>query len=289
MEACRITVIMAIYNCADTLIEALDSLYSQTYQGFKIILCDDFSTDNTYELAKQYADKHDHITLIKNEKNLKLAGALNRCIPYVDTEYVARMDGDDISLPKRFEDQMKFLDDHSEYAIVSCGMILFDESGVWGVETDIPRPTIKDFRNGTPHSHAPAMVRTEALRKIGGYTDTPMTVRNEDFYLWFKFYKAGYRGYNLPDSYYMMRLDMEAFSRRKFKHRWNYFLVKWKVLRELNLPFPFLGALSELGKAFIPAKIMSQLHKNRYKKQRQDFSNQKGSNDVKLHVDVGNH
>ena len=91
----RIAVIMGIYNCAPTLQEALDSLYAQTYQGFKIILCDDGSKDNTYAVAQSYADKHDNIILIKNEKNMGLNATLNRCLEYADTEFVARMDGDD--------------------------------------------------------------------------------------------------------------------------------------------------------------------------------------------------
>src|SRR5690625_6817573 len=84
----RITVLMAIYNCAPTLKEAIDSLYAQTYNNFKLVLCDDASTDNTYEIAKQYAEKHDNIVLIQNEKNMKLAYSLNRCLEYADTEYV---------------------------------------------------------------------------------------------------------------------------------------------------------------------------------------------------------
>ncbi|MBR1626436.1 MAG: glycosyltransferase family 2 protein, partial [Bacteroidales bacterium] len=122
----RITVIMGIYNCASTLVEALDSLYAQTYKNFKIVLCDDGSTDETYEVAKNYARNKDNIILIKNDKNLKLAATLNHCLKYADTEYVARMDGDDISLPERFEKEIEFLDSHQEYAIVSCPMIYFD-------------------------------------------------------------------------------------------------------------------------------------------------------------------
>ena len=73
----RISVLMGIYNCAPYLQEALDSLYAQTYQDFKIILCDDGSKDNTYDVAKEYADKHDNIVLVKNEKNMGLNYTLN--------------------------------------------------------------------------------------------------------------------------------------------------------------------------------------------------------------------
>ena len=82
----RISVIMGIYNCASTLVEALDSLYAQTYKDFKIILCEDGSTDNTYEIAKQFSSWHDNIVLLKNECNMGLNFTLNRCLEYADTE-----------------------------------------------------------------------------------------------------------------------------------------------------------------------------------------------------------
>ena len=147
MAKYRISVIMGIYNCASTLIEALDSLYAQTYQNFKIILCDDGSTDNTYQIASEYAKTRDNILLIRNEHNRGLNYTLNHCLDYVDTEYVARMDGDDISLPTRFEKEISFLDSHPEYAIVSCPMIHFDENGDYRVGTAIEHPNKNSFIN----------------------------------------------------------------------------------------------------------------------------------------------
>ena len=76
----RISVIIGIYNCASTLSEALDSLYAQTYQGFKIILCDDGSTDNTYQVASDYAKTHDNIILLRNEKNMDSYKLIVICI-----------------------------------------------------------------------------------------------------------------------------------------------------------------------------------------------------------------
>src|SRR5690606_22581712 len=127
-------------------------------------------TDNTYKVAKEYADKYDNIILLQNKENIKLAATLNRCLEYVDTEYIARMDGDDISLLTRFEKQIKFLDAHSEYAVVSSPMIHFDETGDWGEGTANPTPNKNSFRKGTPHTHAPSMVRTAVMNEVNGYT-----------------------------------------------------------------------------------------------------------------------
>ena len=262
----RITILMAIYNCESTLEEAIDSLYAQTYSNFQLVLCDDGSTDNTYALAKKYADKHSNIILLKNEKNLKLAASLNRCLEYADTEYIARMDGDDISLPTRFEKQIKFLDTHPEYAVVSTPMIYFDETGDWGKGTAIPIPTIDVFRNRAPHAHAPSMVRTSVMKKVNGYTDTKKTVRVEDYYLWYKIYKAGYKGYNLEEPLYKMRDDRDALARRNFQVRYNGFIIKKEVMKDLGIKNSFYYALPNLLKAFIPGSLMIILRKRRMKK-----------------------
>lgn len=234
----RISVLMGIYNCAPTLAEALDSLYAQTYQDFKIILCDDGSKDNTYEIAKEYADKHDNIVLVKNEKNMGLNYTLNRCLEYADTEYCARMDGDDISLPTRFEKEIKFLNEHPEYAVVSAPMIYFDEHGEFMRGKAIEGPKKKSvFNYGPPFCHAPAMVRTEAYKAVGGYTVDSKLLRMEDYNLWMKMYAAGYRGYNLPEHLYMMRDDKNAIRRRTLRARLNGINAHWIAYKELNLSF----------------------------------------------------
>ena len=151
MKKYRISVIMGIYNCAPTLAEALDSLLAQTYQGFKVIMCDDGSADNTIEVAQTYVDRYpDKFMLTRNDRNIKLAATLNHCLEYVDTEYVARMDGDDLSMPDRFEKEMNFLDEHPEYALVSCPMIYFDEHGDYRTGTAKEMPTKHDIHWVTP-------------------------------------------------------------------------------------------------------------------------------------------
>lgn len=233
----RISVLIGIYNCAPTLPEALDSLYTQTFQDFKIILCDDGSLDNTYEIAKEYAARHDNIILISNGENKGLNYTLNHCLEYADTEYCARMDGDDISLPTRFEKEINFLDTHPEYAIVSCPMQYFDDSGVFRVGKEEGEPDINSFVKESPFNHAPCIVRTEAYKKVGGYSVSPKLLRVEDYHLWVKLYSSGYRGYNVPECLYMMRDDRNAANRRTWNARKNEMYVKFLCMKLLNIPW----------------------------------------------------
>lgn len=267
----RITVLMAIYNCADTLEEALDSLLAQTYRQFKVILCDDCSTDSTAEIASRYAEQHPEVfTLIHNAQNLRLAASLNHCLEYADTEYVARMDGDDISLPDRFQVEIDFLDAHPEYALVSTAMECFDESGTWGIQRKPEQPCCTDFAKDSPFCHAPCMMRRDALQKVGNYTVRPDLNRGQDYYLWHKFYCKGYKGYNIQQAYYRMRDDKSAAARRGYnlsywqrvKRSLVFYRVKKEIFSNLNLPFKYrIFRYQPVLVALLPYPIYSMLHK----------------------------
>ena len=114
----------------------------------------------------------------------------------------------------------------------------FDESGEFmrgtAIEGEPPKST---FNYGSPFCHAPAMVRTEAYKAVGGYTVDPKLLRMEDYNLWMKMYAAGYRGYNLPEHLYMMRDDNNAIRRRTLRARLNGINAHWIAYKELNLSF----------------------------------------------------
>lgn len=251
----RITVIMGIYNCADTLIEALESIESQTYKNFKVVLCDDGSKDNTLEVATKWAKTHSNYIVIKNKYNIKLAATLNHCLEYADTEYVARMDGDDISLPTRFEKEIDFLDNHPEYAFVSTPMAFFDKDGIYKYGKAKEFPTKNDFRNGPPFCHAPCMVRKSAFDIINGYTAEERVERVEDYYMWYKMYRAGLKGANLQEILYHMRNDKNAFARRKVKDRIKGYYINYEVCHNLGVKYARIIALKNLMKAFVPPYI----------------------------------
>ncbi len=86
-------------------------------------MCDDGSTDGTYEVARNYQEKFPKkIILIRNEKNLGLNRTLNRCLKYTTGDLIARQDGDDISEPERFRKEIEFLINNPKYKIVSTAM-----------------------------------------------------------------------------------------------------------------------------------------------------------------------
>ena len=260
----KVSVIMGIYNCAPYLQEALDSLYAQTFQDYEIVLCEDGSKDNTYEVAKQNADSHPNIKLLRNERNLGLNATLNKCLAVADGEYIARMDGDDISVPTRFEKEVKFLDEHPEYAIVTTPMKYFDEGGIFRVGKGGKEPKVTDFPKYSPFCHAPCMVRKEAYDAVGGYSVADNLLRQEDYHLWIKMYVKGFRGYTIEEPLYMMRDDRNAARRRSWGGRKNEAYVKHLAVKMLGLPFYYhVYCLKPIILGLMPVPIYEFFYKMR--------------------------
>lgn len=265
MKKFKISVLVGIYNCQETLQEALDSLYAQTCQDFQIILCDDGSTDRTFEIAQHNANlHHDKIILIKNQKNMGLNYTLNRCLERADTEFVARMDGDDISLPSRFEKELNFLEQNPQYSVVSVPMIYFDDKGEFRRGRGKGDVVARDFVKGSPVCHAPCMARTAAFRSVGGYSVSEKLIRVEDYHLWFKLYAAGHKLYMMDECLYMMRDDRKAKSRRKWVGRRNTFgLMNWGF-REIGLPWYYhIYALRPIVTYLLPEWLYRFFHKRK--------------------------
>ncbi len=263
----RVSIIMGIYNNSKTLSEAVDSIVDQTFTDWQLIMCDDGSVDDTYAIAQDYKNKYpDKIVLIKNDNNMGLNYTLNHCLQYADTEYIARMDGDDFSLPERLEKEVDFLDKHPEYAIVSTPMIYFDENGDFRVGIGRGEPDIKKIARGTPFCHAPCMVSRKAFKAVGGYSVSKKRLRVEDWDLWVRMYAAGFKGYNLSEPLYKMRDNRNAYSRRKFKYRFNESRVIALAVKELKLSkINYIWMLRPIAAGLAPKFIYNFVHRRNSK------------------------
>lgn len=266
----KISVIMGIYNCEKTLGAAIDSILEQTYEEIELIMCDDGSTDHTYEIALDYAKRYPaKIFLYQNDKNRGLNYTLNKCLKHAKGAYIARQDGDDLSLPNRIEREISFLENHQEYDIVSCPMIYFDEVGDWGAGHAIEYPEKKDFVRHAPFfCHAPCMIRSEAMKKVGGYTVDRKLLRYEDCNLWYKLYANGCKGYNLQEPLYKMRDDRDAVARRTLESRLRAVYVQYKGFRMVKMPcycylYLPIEFLKNFFMAMIPVKVYQSLHRRK--------------------------
>ena len=263
-----ISVIMGIYNCGDTLSDAIECIVNQTFSDWELIMCDDGSNDDTYEIAISYKEKYpEKIIVLQNEKNRGLNYTLNKCLKQAKGKYIARMDGDDRCDKERFAIEINVLEKEPEISIVSTDMEFFDESGVWGKISHPEYPVPEDFVKESPFCHAPCMVKREAYMKVKGYSVSDKLLRVEDYHLWIKMYKCGYRGKNIHKCLYQMRDDRNAYSRRSFKNRLNEYYVKRLAIRTFRLKkWNYLLALRPIIVGLLPNCVYDKLHKGRLAK-----------------------
>ena len=233
-----ISVIMAVYNCEDTLRQSIDSVLAQTYENWQFVICDDCSTDGTLAVVKEYQAKYpDKFIVIQNEVNSKLAFSLNHCLEHAEGEFVARMDGDDYIAPDRFEKQITYLKEHKDIQLVGTFMQTFNDAGEFGkVITYKKHPDKYDLRVGPVFSHASIMTYKSVYDALGGYTVSKRTVRSQDYDLWFRFFAAGYEGETIQEPLYFVRENENAVARRKVKVYFWATVTRFKGYRMLKYP-----------------------------------------------------
>jgi glycosyltransferase involved in cell wall biosynthesis len=195
----RVSVIMPVYNTAAYLPEALESILSQTYRDFEVIIVDDQSRDQCPAILKKYARRDDRIRLLRNAVNLKLCRTLNRAIEAARGEYLVRMDSDDVSEPERIEKQVAYMDAHTEVGISGGTMQIIDEQGrpLGRRQYALTDAAIRSrlFRY-SPFSHPTVIFRRSALERAGVYD--PRFEHAEDYELYFRLGRVAQFG-NLPD------------------------------------------------------------------------------------------
>jgi len=262
----RVSVIMGAYNCASTVAASIESILGQGYRDFEFVICDDGSSDATPEILHSYAERDDRVVVIRNEVNHGLSRSLNRCIETARGEYLARMDGDDVSREDRLGRQVRFLDDHPEYAFCGCSVALFDSGGVWG-KIDYPEiPEARSFLLRSPFAHPTVMFRASCFEKAGCYDCGSSIGRSEDYDLFMRLYAKGLRGYNIPDYLFEYREELLSYRRRRLRYAFTEAWVRYQGFRRLGLlPYglPFVAKPILVG--LLPKSAYTKMRKALFK------------------------
>ncbi len=232
-----ISVIMPFYNCEKYLDESISSILDQTYWNFEFIIINDASTDGSNEIIKKYQKKDKRIIYIKNEKNKWIVKNLNHWIKIARWEYIARMDGDDISMLDRFEKQISYLIKNKNTDIVSWDCIIIDSDSkkTWIMRKPKEQNKIKqDLFLYLTLIHWCAMIKANAYNKVWVYRDKYLYTEDNDWtyraLLWYNLIWA-----NLNDIIYSYRKhDDSSNTHSKTIAKRNYQLRK-EMIKEYNL------------------------------------------------------
>jgi len=123
----KVNVLMPVYNGSAQIAEAIESILSQTYSDFSLIIVDNCSTDNTADIVSKFQDKRIHYT--RNSRNLGLIGNVNRCLEMADGRYVCISAHDDVMLPENLERKARLLDEHPDVGFVHSDILIIDAEG----------------------------------------------------------------------------------------------------------------------------------------------------------------
>ena len=176
---------MSVYNGERYLHEAVESILNQTFSDFEFIIIDDGSTDTTWKILNEYAQKDNRIILIKNNNNIGITRSLNKGLKVAKSQYIARMDADDVSLPDRLLKQITFMEAHPEIGVLGTWVECIDENNVmlekWHMPTS-PALIRWSLIFGNCVAHPTVMMRHEIIKQLG-YYDTNIHYA-QDYDLW---------------------------------------------------------------------------------------------------------
>jgi glycosyltransferase involved in cell wall biosynthesis len=180
----RVTVLMSVYNGERFLKPAVDSILKQTFREFVFLILNDGSRDKTAEILEGYDDPR--LRVVENRENTGLAKSLNRGLEVAETEYIARMDADDISHPDRLEKQIRYLDENPEVGLLGTRYVRIDEDGRERGEIYVPigRDNIKRnllVRNS--FCHGSVVFRKSVIERAGFYNEDITVAQDYDLWL----------------------------------------------------------------------------------------------------------
>jgi len=187
MSGPTITAMMLVRDRADLLDAAASSVLAQTERDLELVILDDGSSDDTWQVAQAIAARDERVRLLRNETSLGIPLARNQVLDAARGEYVATCDSDDLARPHRFAEQRAILDGHPEVVGVGARINAFRGGDPRGGSEPDWNWELRDGR--LPFPFCSAMLRVEAVRAVGGFD--PRYAVAEDLHLAYRLAGAG--------------------------------------------------------------------------------------------------
>lgn len=213
-----VTVLMPVYNAGLFLELAMNSILNQTLQEFKLFIINDGSTDNSQDILDRFRIKDPRITLV-NRENKGISRTRNELLARAQSEFIAWMDADDLSLPNRLESMLNWLRIHKDYLAIGCGAELIDSEGLpictWPLLRE--HNTIDAWHisgRGGGIIFPSSMMRLDPVRKVGGFRND--LTGAEDIDLFLKLAEKG-KLHNISTVLYQYRQHISSVSHYKLR------------------------------------------------------------------------
>jgi len=261
-EQTLVSILMPVYNAEAYLSETLETIQSQTYQNWELFAIDDWSTDKSHDILLDFAKKDKRIKVYRNGKHRGVAGAANLALSMIKSNYVARMDADDLMHPERIAKQLKFLKENPDVVIVGSQCFLIDQNGQKIGEKKFPTKNndiVKMIFRSIPIQQPSMMINRSLLPKdFIAYDQNKNTA--EEVELLFKLFKYG-KAANLADFLHFYRLHGKNTSLKDPKKTFYLtFLTRLKYAYKVNILDLFFNFLQLTVIFILPKKLIFPLY-----------------------------
>ncbi|HFD4037848.1 TPA: glycosyltransferase family 2 protein [Vibrio parahaemolyticus] len=224
-----VSIIMPSYNSEGTILESIQSVLSQTYKNWELIIVDDRSTDNTWQVIQTYADKYDNIRIYQNKENLGAGASRNFAIKKAKGRFIAFLDSDDLWTEDKLAEQIPFMLENN-YPLTYTHYSRFNSEEELSVVTAPEYTTYKKLMYSNVIGCLTAVYDTQAL----GKRYMPLIRKRQDMGLWLDILKDTPKAYCLPKPLAKYRMD-SGMTANKF----SVLSYQWKFYRDvvgLSLP-----------------------------------------------------
>ncbi|EGQ8605192.1 glycosyltransferase [Vibrio parahaemolyticus] len=224
-----VSIIMPSYNSEGTILESIQSVLSQTYKNWELIIVDDRSTDNTWQVIQTYADKYDNIRIYQNKENLGAGASRNFAIKKARGRFIAFLDSDDLWTEDKLAEQIPFMLKNN-YPLTYTHYSRFNSEEELSVVTAPEYTTYKKLMYSNVIGCLTAVYDTQAL----GKRYMPLIRKRQDMGLWLDILKDTPKAYCLPKALAKYRMD-SGMTANKF----SVLSYQWKFYRDvvgLSLP-----------------------------------------------------
>lgn len=221
----KVSIIIPMYNTKNLLSETIESVFSQTYKNWEMIIVDDCSTDGSYEYAMTFSKKDQRIRVFKLDCNSGPGAATKYGFEKAKGEIIAFLDSDDLWMPVKLERQIKFMGDH-HYEFTCTDYEQINEKGEHIGRTIYCKgqADYKAVLRTCPVGSSTVMITSDLLRKV----EIPTIRKNNDYSLWLRILKIYPYVYGIQETLMLYRKWPQSISYNKFKK----VKYSWKVFRE---------------------------------------------------------
>jgi glycosyltransferase involved in cell wall biosynthesis len=254
-----VSVIMPIFNGSKYMVEAIDSILGQTYKNFEFFIVNDNSTDSTWEILKSYKKRYPKLKIIKLTSQHGPFGAINHALRLAKGKFIAPMDCDDISNPKRLEKEVKFLLNHKNVIVVGTYARIIDGNGkVIGKKAFTTKNSdiYKKFLEIHPIVHPSSMIRRSLLPEKNKIYYEQFGI-NDDYFTFFKLLEYGQFA-NIGEFLFNYRIHLKNNSLQGLKGKlFNTIKIRLIALTQLGYK-PTLTGLIKFSGQIIVGSILSE-------------------------------